>query len=147
MDRFWIYLIIGGIMLLAPKGKNRNKKEDSELPNGDNQEPQNDMERQLRELFGEKETKPQTPSNSTGTRPVQYSTTTAVPSSPKPAKRNNTIKKHPTAQPATKEPTPKPQPEVNQAGSNSQIEGIIEDFTMEKAVIYSEILKPKWEEL
>ncbi len=147
MDSFWIYLIIGGIILLAPKGKNRNKKSDSKLPNGENQEPQNDLEQQLRELFGEKETEHQAPSNSTITRPVQHGTTIATPFSAKPAKSSNTAKKHSAIQPATKEPTPNPRPEVSQAGPNSQIEGIIEDFSMEKAVIYSEILKPKWEEL
>lgn len=33
------------------------------------------------------------------------------------------------------------------SSNNSEIEQIIDDFTMEKAVIYSEILKPKFEEL
>ena len=32
-------------------------------------------------------------------------------------------------------------------GSKGEIEAILDDFSMEKAVIYSEILKPKYEEL
>ena len=50
MDNFWIYLIIGGIMLLAPKGKSRtNKGKEVESPTNDDREQHKDPERELRE--------------------------------------------------------------------------------------------------
>ena len=147
MDNFWIYLIIGGIMLLAPKGIDKsNKKGTTEPSNNDSQEVPKDLEKQLRELLSEQSSEPQLPGNSTITRPVKTNVTTSVthPIAPKKSPQVATKRKNNTNTPNAQN-TPKASNSTPNTTSG-QIEEILEDFTMEKAVIYSEILRPKYEE-
>ena len=146
MDNFWIYLIIGGIMLLAPKGKSRTNKNKEEVsPTNDNREQHKDPERELRELLGESSAEYQTPSN-TIIRPVQTNTHTSAKRVPSPKKASPTSNTRLRNTQAPKAQNPHKAPNGTPVTTSGQIEGILEDFTMEKAVIYSEILHPKYEE-
>ncbi len=146
MDNFWIYLIIGGIMLLAPKGKSRtNKGKEVESPTNDDREQHKDPERELRELLGESSAERQAPSN-TIIRPAQAnarSSAKRVPSPKKASPASDTCLRNTHA---PKAQNPHKATNGTPTTTSGQIEGILEDFTMEKAVIYSEILRPKYEE-
>lgn len=133
-------------MLFARKGAKYNKRETLEPSNNDGQENPENLERQLRELFGEQHAGPQTPSDSTIARPVQIDAATSATRPVVPNKEPQTV-----AKPRSKAHTPNAQatpktPKSVPSASSEQIGEILEDFSMEKAVIYSEILKPKYEE-
>lgn len=140
MNEFWIFLVIAGIIIsFANKDDKRGKKsQTTPSPESTSEEDARaEMQRQLRKLLRERTTHE-------AQQPVTY---TITPSATK--QRNTPDKVQPKAQPKveTQEP-PKATPSKIKpsSGDNSQISGIIEDFTMEKAVIYAEILKPKYEE-
>ena len=59
---------------------------------------------------------------------------------PKPKKANNTSKAKPKAQPQS------PKTEGSAISNNTPTSEILEDFDLKKAVIFSEILKPKFDE-
>ena len=133
-------------MLLAPKGKSRtNKGKEVELPTNDDCEQHKDPERELREFLGESSAERQAPS-STIIRPAQAnarSSAKRVPSPKKASPASDTCLRNTHA---TKAQNPHKAPNGTPITTSGQIEGILEDFTMEKAVIYSEILHPKYEE-
>lgn len=170
MDNIWIFLvIIGAIFSFAQK--NQSKRQGSDAPNeGNNEEepvtPHEMMERRLRELLGEEQTKrvPTPASAPTSTTPTarqgkikpiqgtldsrpsvatsQQKTTTQTLSvaqfkAQQAKTANNNVNNKPSS------PSIKP---AHASSNNGQIGQIIDDFSMEKAVIYSEILKPKFEE-
>lgn len=98
--------------------------------------PQEELERQLRELFSE-----ETPA-APKAKPAEFTTPTEVKytlSKPKPKAAVNTLKENVSASKENKS-------ESSNTTESTQIDDMIKDFTMEKAVIYSEILKPKFDE-
>lgn len=170
MDNIWIFLvIIGAIFSFAQK--NQSKRQGSDAPTeGNNEEepvtPHEMMERRLRELLGEEQTKrvPTPASAPTSTTPTarqgkikpiqdtldsrpsvassQQKTTTQTLSVAKyKAQQAKTVNNNVNNKPSS--PNIKP---AHASTNNGQIGQIIDDFSMEKAVIYSEILKPKFEE-
>lgn len=170
MDNIWIFLvIIGAIFSFAQK--NQNKRQGSDAPTeGNNDEgpvtPHEMMERRLRELLGEEQTKrvPTPASAPTSTTPTARqgkikpihgtldSRPTVATSQQNKAAQTLSVAQYKAQQAKTannnannKPSSPNIKP-AHASSNNGQIGQIIDDFSMEKAVIYSEILKPKFEE-
>ena len=163
MDNFWLYIIIfGAIISFVQKMGKQNVPQDDSEPQIPTEE---DIKRQLRELLGDNpaqqkqgseqpkstathpkasthsDVKPQSTATNAHpkrsiTPPVDKVSIHTMPKAQKSAPVKNLNSTSPTSLPKatpTEEPT-------------SNIEAVLEDFTMEKAVIYAEILKPKYEE-
>ncbi len=135
MDIFWVFILIFGIIVSI--GQKASKKQTAEDEEG---EPmpmsEQEMERRIRELL-EGKPSPQKPAS----QPVASS-----PATPSISKKSKPQKQHkPSAQTTAKQPKkydPIKQTEIK----SGEIGRIVEDFTIEKAVIYSEIMNPKYKE-
>ena len=171
MDNIWIFLvIIGAIFSFAQKNQSKRQQGSDAPTEGNNDEesvtPHEMMERRLRELLGEEQTKKvptpasaPTPSTHTArqgkikpihgtleSRPTtassqQKTTTQTLSVAQYKAEQAKTANNNVNNKPSN--PNIKP---AHASTNNGQIGQIIDDFSMEKAVIYSEILKPKFEE-
>ena len=174
MDNIWIFLvIIGAIFSFAQKNQGKRQQGSDEADEGrKGEEPVNPhemLERRVRELLGGETPK----SNPMPThKPARRAdtTTSSQQGANRPTLRTSvarptmTTKQQQTAKSATSMPqyrsqtkrtqaialdgntTPQKAVSAQQKGRNEQIGQIIDDFSVEKAVIYSEILKPKFEE-
>jgi hypothetical protein len=130
MDNFWIFLVIAGaIISFARKEDKARKKQGSAGQMPPQETPKAELERQLREIFGGETPARPTPKIKKEPAMAKSITTTPVHT---PKKSINTPKAD--------------EPRVDSSANSGQIGEIVKDFSMEKAVIYSEILKPKWEE-
>ena len=147
MDNFWIFIvIIGAVISLAQKNQ---KKTITESDNAPQPNPREDWERQLREILSEGKPQP-TAQAKPANKPIkrihtpEYRQSAPIQSkrvvTPSP-KSKTTIQ-----QPINVKKDNKPQEMQTKPEGEINIEGIIDDFSMEKAVIYAEILKPKYEE-
>lgn len=173
MDNIWIFLvIIGAIFSFAQKNQGKRQQGSDEAYEGHEGEetvnPHEMLERRVRELLGE-ETPKSNPMpthkparNAESATPSQQSANRPMPRTS--VSRSTITTKQQTAKSATSMPQYRSQTKRTQAiamdvntipqkavsaqqkGCNEQIGQIIDDFSMEKAVIYSEILKPKFEE-
>ena len=134
MSEFWIFLTIAGLIITFAKKEDTARKKRGI----DNHKPQDsqqaDLDRQLKELFGESYS-PKPTMNAT--RPIAQNIYAANHTKGKTAK---------TAVPNHKPNAAESNAVAKEEGKKSSIPTIIEDFSMEKAVIYSEILRPKYEE-
>ena len=138
MDIFWVFILFFGIIVSI--GQKASKKqaaadEEGELAPMSEQE----MERRIREILEGKPI-PQKPA------PQPAVSTPAM----SPIKKVSTPKKQhlaptPTAAKITKHPK-KEDPIKQTEIKSGEIGQIVEDFTIEKAVIYSEIMNPKYKE-
>lgn len=163
MDNFWlILLILGAISIFSRKNEKQSRRPEADAEGGNQGEHiPTEWERRIRELLGEENSSnvPQS-TPSTATQPINSSKTVHTPTTIKRKEVNNTSqlaqnrattgkcamtqttinrqKAHSTTPDKIKE---------GEIGSKGEIKTILEDFSMEKAVIYSEILKPKYEEL
>lgn len=173
MDNIWIFLvIIGAIFSFAQKNQGKRQQGSDEAYEGHEGEetvnPHEMLERRVRELLGE-ETPKSNPMPTHKPARSADTTTSSQQGANRPTLRTSiarptmTTKQH-TAKSATSMPQYRSQTKRTQAiamdvntipqkavsaqqkGRNEQIGQIIDDFSMEKAVIYSEILKPKFEE-
>ena len=163
MDNFWLILLIFGAISIFSR---RNEKQ-SRMPQADDEgENQGEhipteWERRIRELLGEENSSnvPQSSQN-TATQPINSSKRVHTPTTIKRKEVNNTSqlaqnrattgKSAMTQTTINRQKTHSTIPDKikeGEIGSKGEIETILEDFSMEKAVIYSEILKPKYEEL
>lgn len=152
MDNFWIFIvIIGAVISLAQKSPKKASSSD-DTPTAD---PQQELERQIRELLGEKPASKSAPAEQ---KRVETPAPTPIPTP--------VIIKNNRVDTATSITKPKHQSKIKIAATakavthtnkatnksatddepNEIIGQIVDDFTMEKAVIYAEILKPKYEE-
>lgn len=145
MDNIWIFIvIIGAVISLAQKNQ---KKPMTESENAPQPNPQEEWERQLREILGER---PQTPAApKPASQPIERDITPEnKQSTPLQSKRVVTLL--PKSKTTIQQPINAKKEKAQEAQAKSEgeinIEGIIDDFSMEKAVIYAEILKPKYEE-
>ena len=138
MDIFWVFILFFGIIVSI--GQKASKKQAAADEEG---EPapmsEQEMERRIREILEGKPI-PQKPA------PQPAVSTPAVP----PIKKESTPKKQhlaptPTAAKITKHPK-KEDPIKQTEIKSGEIGQIVEDFTIEKAVIYSEIMNPKYKE-
>ena len=134
MSEFWIFLTIAGLIITFAKKEDTARKKRGI----DNHKPQDsqqaDLDRQLKELFGESYS-PKPTMNAT--RPIAQNIYAANHTKGKTAK---------TAVPNHKPNAAESNAVAKEEGKKSSIPTIIDDFSMEKAVIYSEILRPKYEE-
>lgn len=159
MDNFWLYIIIfGAIISFVQRSSKQNTSKEENEPQMPTEE---DIERQLRELLGDNTTRPKQGREhpvAPSVRPIATTATDieqrseSIYTHPKPSVSKTTIHSTPKVQKTastcnTKSATTKSQAKVApQEEPTSNIEAVLEDFTMEKAVIYAEILKPKYEE-
>lgn len=158
LDNIWIFVvIIGAVISIAQKNQQKQKNAESgEEPSLD---PQAELERRMREIFGESkrvepvaENKPTPapaqPTNTPNKPAYTQLKTTSAQSQAKSANRhtNSTMRKAASELANTaKMQDPIKRGEIT--SKKSDIDEIIEDFTMEKALIYSEVIRPKFEEL
>ena len=165
MDNFWIFIvIIGAVISLAQKGQKQAPAEsdDTTQPN-----PQQEWERRLREIINEQKGSTH-PQDRKGTTPTQRPQTPHLPRptvTPTPKRTDNSGERVATLATTPKRriyapkqesfntPTNNHKPTTSESNKmldakeeGSNIDAILDDFSMEKAVIYAEILKPKYEE-
>lgn len=173
MDNFWIFLvIIGAIFSFAQKNQGKRQQGSDEADKGHKGEetvnPHEMLERRVRELLGE-ETPKSNPMPTHKPARSADTTTSSQQGANRPTLRTSVARptmttKQQTVKSATSTPQYRSQAKRTQAialdgniasqkavsaqtrGHNEQIGQIIDDFSMQKAVIYSEILKPKFEE-
>lgn len=166
MDNFWIFIIIiGAVMSLAQKGQKKPAEEVDDTPQP--ADPHKEFERRIREILNEQKFD-STPAQNKAESPARHTTapasrptlsprpepmlqsasrpkSTAAKYSHRPAGNQELLYKNKTA--SLSHQTTSTQPASRQNNDESrEIDKIIDDFTMEKAVIYAEILKPKYEE-
>ena len=173
MDNIWIFLvIIGAIFSFAQKNQGKRQQGSDEAYEGRKGEetvnPHEMLERRVRELLGE-ETPKSNPMPTHKPARSADTTTSSQQGANRPTLRTSVARptittKQQTVKSATSTPQYRSQAKRTQAiasdgniasqkavsaqtrGHNEQIGQIIDDFSMQKAVIYSEILKPKFEE-
>ena len=156
MDNIWIFLvIIGAVISIAQK--NQQKQRGGELSEQPTPDPQAELERRMREIFGEsKRVEPATENKSApatipapkpvDNQPKPMSTISRTSASNKQTKgyniaaANKTINRVASQQ---KQANPIKDSDIT---VKSEIDEIIDGFTMEKALIYSEIIRPKFDE-
>lgn len=163
MDNFWLILLIfGAISIFSRKNEKQSRTPEADAEGGNQGEHiPTEWERRIRELLGEENSSnvPQS-TPSTATQPINPSKTVHTPTTIKRKEVNNTSQlaqnRATTGKSAMTQTTVNRQKahstipdkiKEGEIGSKGEIETILEDFSMEKAVIYSEILKPKYEEL
>ena len=146
MDNIWIFIvIIGAVISLAQKNQ---KKTMTDSENAPQPNPQEEWERQLREILGDRPQMPAAPKPAS--QPIDRSVAPEY-KQPAPAQSKRVAMPSPKNKTAIQQPINakkdnKPQEMQTKPEGEINIEGIIDDFSMEKAVIYAEILKPKYEE-
>lgn len=164
MDNLWIILLLVGVVTTFSRKSEKRKA--TPQKDSDQQDAQTAWERRIRELLGEEEgmTTPQSAPQSAPKEPVNSPKTASTVQSPLTDERKtiNTPAKiahqrveqkgkpafnHTPVTSAKANATITDKIKEGEIGSNSEIGAILDEFTMEKAVIYSEILKPKFEEI
>ena len=150
MDIFWVFIIIFGIIVSI--GQKTNKRQITTEESEPASSPEQEMERRLRELLEGKTTPPARPMQGREVPPLTQSTKTshtAGDTHPRPILKKATKQsniahtQHPLPKPA---PTKSSSPIKDGEIKSNEIGQIVKDFTIDKAVIYAEIMKPKYEE-
>ena len=156
LDNIWIFVvIIGAVISIAQKNQQKQRKADSnDEPSLD---PQAELERRMREIFGESKRVEQTAENrpiptpkpaqqagNTQPKPTRTSSQTAASNST--AKGYNISAANKPANKSASQSKPANPIKDGDITAKNEIDEIIEDFTMEKALIYSEIIRPKFDE-
>lgn len=140
-----LIFIIGIAMVIANNSAAKKKAQQS---NGEpNNEVESEFERRIREIIGEPRANTSR-SNSPQKGPVKNELTTQAPKQRDGRKNEaNAAPTYKVAEPRRARATVTNRINTGVADSEkSQVEEITDDFTLEKAVIYSEIIKPKFEE-
>lgn len=158
LDNIWIFVvIIGAVISIAQK--NQQKQINAESGEEPSLDPQAELERRTREIFGEGKSVEQTAENKPMPAPVQPSNTIDRPAYTQPkvastqykakgANRSADSTIHNTSNKfanSAKKQDPIKRGDIT--SKQSDIDEIIDDFTMEKALIYSEVIRPKFEEI
>lgn len=164
MGSFWTFLVIIGVVVIKYFGELATNKEANQ-PTAPTDEEKSDIEKRIQEILGEVEQKRVAPQPAT----PKTVTPTPQPVAPRPAARpaRPKVKAQPAytsleqitpelamsshrfnkQTPLRSTSTPKKvQPTPTEAAGKSELDTMIEDFTIEKAVIYSEILEPKFKQ-
>ena len=170
MGSFWIFFLFLGIVALVKRNEiaNESKKSQSEQPPVE--DIRREFERRLKELRGEIPPQGSAQPMQRGTMPHPTLQRPAVPRpvAPRPTTTQSAMPRTTTARPARPSVQPNAQtqqaaqqgsairPSNNTAQNNqhqpnatapkSEVERMVEDFSIEKAVIYSEILEPKFKQ-
>ena len=160
MGSFWTFLVIIGVVAIKFFGELATDK-DASQPTAPTDEEKSDIEKRIQEILGEVEQKrvvptkpaapqPSTPAPQPAMRPARPKTkaqsayTSLEQITPEIAMSSHRISKPTTARRAVSPKKVQTVP-VEVAGK-SELDAMIDDFTIEKAVIYSEILEPKFKE-
>lgn len=129
MDLLWLFILIFGVVVsIGQKSQKKAPAEGETVP--EQLDPHQEFERRIRELL--QEDKP-------SVKPVTSAPTQAATET---AERAKVEKKQ--SRVATKNVSAERQKE--QPKEADELDQIVNDFSIEKAVIYAEILKPKYEE-
>ena len=159
MGSFWTFLAIIGVVAFKFFGELATNKGASQ-PTAPTDEEKSDIEKRIQEILGEVEQKsvvpqPATPKTSApapqpAMRPARPKTkaqpayTSLEQITPEIAMSSHRISKPTTTRKAVSPKKVQTAP-VEVAGK-SELDAMIDDFTIEKAVIYSEILEPKFKQ-
>lgn len=155
MGSMWIFLLFAGIAVLL-KGKGVAHEQMSAPQGAPTSEEREDIERRIREIMGVPQAEKRVvPPVASPMGQAQPTTTSMLPSQPQPSLRQ--VSQFSEASASSKKAkvkvvAPKSKPIVANATSpqsitaNPQSEAVMEDFSLEKAVIYAEILQPKFKE-
>lgn len=158
MGSFWIFFLFLGIVALV-KRKEMASQEDTTPQNTPTGAPTEDekqeIERRIREILGEPQPQKRVaPAQSATPRPavrparpkvkVQSTHTSLEQITPEISMSSHRLTQ-PTPSRNTASSREQQNPTTEIAGK-SELDAMIDDFTIEKAVIYSEILEPKFKE-
>lgn len=159
MDLLWLFIIIfGAVVSLGQKSQKKAPEAEVNMP--ESIDPEAEFERQIRELLGEtrpsaKPAESATPNNTTTQKQTAREASKSARRERVESVQNGTnyqtaIGNHKTlSTPAAKSKIKSNEAASktnNQKQESSEVEQMIDDFSIEKAVIYAEILKPKYEE-
>lgn len=163
MGSFWIFFLFIGIVALV-KRKELASNDDTSTASAPTDAEKSEIERRIKEIFGEVESSQKTSSAPTtspamsrprpATTPIQtpkkvnearpLSAYTSSSRAKAPITQQQAIKPQQGSKLYQSTSTPSNAPKT--AESHSELERMIDDFTLEKAVIYAEILEPKFKE-
>ena len=147
MDTLLFIAIVGIASIIKIfRAAAQNKENNTSAPTPQERE---EIERRIREILGQPSVQT-TPAQTTTTSKPSKSRVVTPQSQAKP-KSSVTYKANTTTSKTDSFKAEQPQQAVNTSTTNpspakSEIEGIMEDFSLERAVIYSEILEPKFKE-
>ena len=136
MDNIWIFVvIIGAAISLIQKVQQNKQNEGSESDNNEKQytDAKKEFERQIRRILQGEDESIKPASRSVTPSPATATKTTPQVSLHRTKSQSSSIENKSAAS-TSSNPT------------SEKIEDILDDFSMEKAVIYSEILNPKYKE-
>lgn len=129
MDLLWLFILIFGVVVsIGQKSQKKAPAEGETVP--EQLDPHQEFERRIRELL--QEDKP-------AAKPAASTTKQVATMATKRAKVEKTQSRVATKNMGA--PRAKEQPK-----EADELDQIVNDFSIEKAVIYAEILKPKYEE-
>ncbi len=129
MDLLWLFILIFGVVVSI--GQKSQKKAPAEGETASKElDPHQEFERRIRELL--QKDKPAAKPAASTTKQVATMTTERV-------KVEKTQSRVATKKACAERPKEQPKEE-------EELDQIVNDFSIEKAVIYAEILKPKYEE-
>lgn len=160
MGSFWTFLVIIGVVAFKFFGELATDKGASQ-PTAPTDEEKSDIEKRIQEILGEVEQKrvvptqpaapqPSMPAPQPSMRPARPKTkaqsayTSLEQITPEIAMSSHRISKPTTTRKAVS--PKKVQTAPVEVASKSELDAMIDDFTIEKAVIYSEILEPKFKQ-
>jgi hypothetical protein len=129
MDLLWLFIIIFGVVVSIGQKSQKKAPSEGEVA-ADELDPHQDLERRIRELLQEEKsvTKPA----ASVAKPV----TTKIAEQAKEGRtQSRIVTKNTTTEQVREQPK-----------ESEELDQIVNDFSIEKAVIYAEILKPKYEE-
>lgn len=129
MDLLWLFIIIFGVVVSIGQKSQKKAPSEGEVA-ADELDPHQDLERRIRELLQEEKS---------ATKPAASVAKPVTTKTPEQAKDGRTQSRIVTKNTTTEQ-------EREQPKESEELDQIVNDFSIEKAVIYAEILKPKYEE-
>lgn len=147
MDTLLFIAIVGIASIIKLfKAAAQNKENNTSAPTPQERE---DIERRIREILGQPSVQTAPAQPTTPTKPSKSRVVT--PQSNQAKHKSSVTYKATTTSKTDSFKAEQPQqaanpPATNPSPAKSEIDGIMEDFSLERAVIYSEILEPKFKE-
>ena len=129
MDLLWLFIIIFGVVVSIGQKSQKKASSEGEVA-ADELDPHQDLERRIRELLQEEKSV---------TKPAASVAKPVTTKTAEQAKDGRTQSRIVTKNTTTER-------EREQPKESEELDQIVNDFSIEKAVIYAEILKPKYEE-
>jgi hypothetical protein len=129
MDLLWLFIIIFGVVVSIGQKSQKKAPSEGEVA-ADELDPHQDLERRIRELLQEEKS---------ATKPAASVAKPVTTKTAEQAKEGRTQSRIVTKNTTTEQVREQPK-------ESEELDQIVNDFSIEKAVIYAEILKPKYEE-